>query len=131
MKIVEGELRCKELSEYLTKVKAPMKVVLSEDGSGIDPKAEYDASLNEITGPVPPISNSTGMPIPHTFKARSTIEIARHMKKPLSYLVYVVIAQPLKENTPPFVLLMYGTDNKFKAVSVVKRWQFIREKLLE
>lgn len=108
-----------------------MKIALSEDASGIDSKVEYDESLNELLGPVPPINKSTGMPVTHTFKARSAVEIARQMDKPLSNLIYVIMAQPLKENTPPFVLLMYGTDNKFNAVSVVQRWEFIRRKLSE
>lgn len=128
-KVVEGELRITELSEYLKKLNAPRKVWLSEDGTGIVPKIEYDQVSNQLTGLVLPISQITGMPISGSFLARSNNEIARHMNKPMSTHIYIVMAQPLKENVPPFLLLVFGTDNKFKSISVLQRWKFIRLEL--
>lgn len=39
------------------------------------------------------------------------------------------MAQPLKENIPPFCLSIFGTDNKFLASDVLKRWSYIKEEL--
>lgn len=69
------------------------------------------------------------MPICHTFTAKSAQEIAGHMNKPISTHVYIFMAQSLKENIPPFLLLMFGTDNKFKTLSVLQRWNFIQKEL--
>lgn len=42
-----------------------------------------------------------------------------------STLVYIVMAIPLKEGVPPFILQLYGTDNRFTAIDVIKRWDHI------
>lgn len=127
--MIEGKLRCAELVEYLRKMNAPPIVWLSEDATGIVPKIEYDQAFNQLSGLVLPIDHSTGMPIPHSYLARSSEEIASNMNQPMSCHVYIVIAQPLGENIPPFVLLMYGTDNKFKTNDVLQRWKFIEHEL--
>lgn len=44
------------------------------------------------------------------------------MKGEKSSLVYVVTAQPLN-CVPPFILQVYGTNNKFTAQNVHLRWQ--------
>lgn len=128
-KVIEGELRCGELSEYLKYHEAPRRIWLSEDATGIVSKVEYDSTANELVGLLLPIHEMTGMPNAHSFMARSANEIAVHMGNPLSSLIYIVMAQSLKENVPPFTLLMYGTDNKFKTNSVLHRWKFIEQEL--
>lgn len=40
------------------------------------------------------------------------------------------MAQPLKENTPPFCLALYGTDNKFNSDTIMKRLKYIQQELL-
>lgn len=62
------------------------------------------------------------MPIPRMFKADSPESIKRHLENPQSSLMYVVVAQPLKEKVAPFVLQLLGTDNRFKTEDVLKRW---------
>lgn len=121
-KIIEGELRCDELKVYLEKIGAPKIVWLSEDGSGVIQRAVYDVSSNQLVGLVLPIDKSTGMPISMTFVTRSLKDIENHMTAPLSKLIYVVIAQPIMENCPPFVLQLFGTDNKFTRFDVGNRW---------
>lgn len=119
--IVEGQLRAKELSDYLKKVNAPQKVWLSEDGSGIISKVSYDTSSNQMVGLVLPTNEETGMPIPFTYVPESVGEIEEHLQRPKSTTVYVVMAQALKENVPPFVLQIFGTD-EFTSENVMKRW---------
>lgn len=39
------------------------------------------------------------------------------------------MAQPLEENTQPFCLTIFSTDNKFKTSHVLSRWKYITENL--
>lgn len=122
-RIVEGELRHKELNHYLDSIKAKKCIWLSEDASGIVSKIEYDPQTNQMIGIVLPICHETGFPIPFTYLARSANEIEANVDKPKSAYVYVVMAQPLKEGAHPFILQIFGTDNKFKSENVLKRWK--------
>lgn len=124
-RLVEGELRTKQLSEYLDKINAPRTVWLAEDASGIVSKIEYDSITNQLVGLVLPTNNDTGMPIPFTFLVNSAEDIRKYIEKPTSTLVYLITAQPLQRNSPPFIIEIHGTDNKFKTWSVNARWDFI------
>lgn len=108
----------------MEKNNAPNKVWLSEDGTGIIRKAVYDVATNQLVGINLSIDDITGMPITCTYVARSLGDIERHMRNTLSSLVYVIMAQPIKPNCPPFVLQLFGTNNKFTSVDVLNRWKF-------
>lgn len=127
--IVEGQLRCKELSEYLEKLKAPRAVWLSEDGSGIVSKVSFDSTTNQMVGLVLPIDPEKGIPIPFTFTPNSVDEIESQLKKPKATHIYMILAQSLKENVPPFVLAVYGVDNTFTVENVMKRWKHTQKEL--
>lgn len=107
----------------MDKLKAPRQVHIEEDASGIVDKYSYDSSTNQIIGLVLPLDSKTGMPIPFTFTPQSVDEMEDFIKKPKSTLVYFVLAQPIKENVPPFILQIYGIDNKFKSADVLQRWK--------
>lgn len=129
LKICEGKLRCEELKTYLEKIKAPSCVWISEDASGIIQKCVYDVQSNKIIGLNLPIHADTGIPISSTFIANSLLEIENHMKKPLSHLVYLVMAQPVMPKSPPFVLQIFGTDSRFTTKDVLNRWQYTTAEL--
>lgn len=111
--MVEGQLRCRELAEYLQKTNAPKEVWLAEDGSGIISKACFDSASNQIVGLNLPLDLKTVLPIPYTFVPESVEDIEKQMENTKPTHVYVILAQPIKENIPPFVLAIYGTDNRF------------------
>lgn len=46
------------------------------------------------------------------------------MKKQTTSLVYIVMAQPLQTGIPPFVLQIFGTNNKFNSQHILNRWKF-------
>lgn len=127
--IVEGELRCKALNLYLESLQLIKYVWLSEDATGISTKVEFDPKTNQMVGLVLPTDSTTGMPIPFTYLARNAQEIQRNMNCHKSIYVYVIMAQPLCKNAPPFILQLYGTDNKFDANSVLLRWKYTVEQL--
>lgn len=128
-KIVEGELRCLELADYLKKLKAPKQVWLSEDGSGINAKVSFDPSTNQLVGLVLP-TNHNGMPVSFSFTPQSFNDIEQQMKlNQMSTLVYLVMAQPILDNSPPFILQIYGTDNRFQTEDVMLRWKHTIDQL--
>lgn len=106
-----------------------MEIWISEDGSGIISDVKYDSSTNQLVGLVLPTDLETGMPIPFSYTPNSLNEIRRQMQYPKSSLVYMVMAQPIKQNTPPFILQAHGTDNKFKTQDVIHRWNHTKNEL--
>lgn len=129
-KIREGELRCAQLATYLDKINAPKQIWLSEDGSGIVSKVSYDSSTNQLVGLVLPTCRRTGMPMSFTFTPQSINDIdeqIKHNRK--STHLYIVLAQPINDNVPPFILQAFGTDNTFKSCDVFLRWKHTRDQL--
>lgn len=123
LKIIEGELRCAELLEYLGKIKSEKYVWLSEDASGIVSKVEYDPNTNLMMGFVLPFNSQSGMPIKFVYPASSSTAIKKTMETgKMATSVYVVMAQPIILHAPPFVLQIYGTDGSFDAPTVANRW---------
>lgn len=120
--VLEGQLRCKELADYLEKLNAPKCIWLSEDASGIVQKAVFDVNSNQIVGLVLPLDNSSGMPKTKSFITNTMSDMEKFMKMPTSKLVYVVMAQPVQMNSAPFVLQVFGTNNIFTAQNVLDRW---------
>lgn len=47
-KVIEGELRCSELFEYLKYCEEPRIVWISDNATAIVSKVEYDSTANEI-----------------------------------------------------------------------------------
>lgn len=70
------------------------------------------------------------MPFPHSYAARDAKDIETALyNNQKSTLVYLIMAQPIKENVPPFVLSIFGTDNRFCTYDVVKRWEYMAKEL--
>lgn len=131
----EGVVRSDELLQYLNHLKLPKIVALSEDATRFINRIQYDSRTNQLVGFVLPLGEDS-MPIAGFNKARSAAEIEKCFynretgkeKKRASY-VNVVMAQPLVPGIPPFCLLLFGTDTKYKSDDIAKRWQFIRNEL--
>lgn len=70
------------------------------------------------------------MPVPHVYKARTANEIIRHFSKdiPMANYVNTIMAQPL-ENSAPFCLCVYGTDDCYDAEDVAKLWRYVFQEL--
>lgn len=59
----EGELRSKELAEFLEEHETKKIVWISEDATAINPKIKYDPKTNQIVGILLP-TNENGLPVP-------------------------------------------------------------------
>lgn len=70
-KIIEGQLRCKELNTYLDFLKLDKYVWLAEDGTGIVAKVDFDPNTNQMIGLVLPMDPTTGMPLAYTYLTRT------------------------------------------------------------
>lgn len=127
--MIEGELRCEELASYLEKLHTPKIVWISEDASGIVPGVSYHSPSRQLVGLVLPLDTTTGMPIQRSFIPSTATDIAQQMSKPKATSVYLVMAQPIMENIPPFVLQLFGTDNTFTSQNVQNRWNHIQSEL--
>lgn len=108
---------------------SPHVVALSEDATNIVDRVEFNSKKNQLTGFVLPLDRD-GMPIPFVYGARNTDEIVGHFAKeaPVAKSVITVVAQPISD-APPFPLLIFGTDSKFDAEDVSRRWKFLTNKL--
>lgn len=128
--IIPGVLRTGELLQYLNERNLPKMVSISEDMTRIINRVQYDSRTNQLYGFVEPINRQTGMPIPCCFPARFCEEIIRHfMKGTVSNYINVVMVQPIAKGASSFCLLLYGSDNRFTAVDVKKRWKYIENEL--
>lgn len=123
----EGTLRCNELKAHLIENHmSDVPVFLSEDASGIVKRVSYDPKTNQLIGIVLPLKEN-GMPKTLCFKPQSALEIEEFMKLEQSHLVYIVVAQPLVPKSQPFILQIFGTNNKFSRTDVLKRWKYIEQ----
>lgn len=127
--IIEGQLRCDELLIYLKNRNLPLAVSLSEDATRVINRVQYDSSTNQLIGFVLP-TDQNGLPIPFSYKARSTNEIVEHYSRqiPISGHINTVMAKPFG-GAPSFCLLIYGSDGKYTAIDVSNRWKFITAEL--
>lgn len=129
-KIIEGDLRCQQLSQYLDKLNAPREVWLAEDGSGLVAKVSFDSTSNQLVGLVLPTNETTGMPTIFSFTPHSAHEIEYQIRNnPKSTIVYLILAQPMIDNVPPFVLQAFGSDNRFTSENVLNRWKHTQDQL--
>lgn len=122
-RIIEGELRIEQLKKHLERTKSPNAIFLSEDASGVVRKVAYDSYTNQMIGLVLPFNEINGMPRLFSFQAKSAEEMKSFMELPQSTLVYLIVAQPLKRDSPPFILQIFGSVNKFETSDALKRWQ--------
>lgn len=130
LSIIEGELRCRELNDYLEKLNVPKKIWVSEDATGIVPKVTYDNSTSQLIGLLLPTNDKTGMPTLFTFVPQTVQDIDEHIKSnPLSNLVYMILAQPICVKAPPFILAIFGINNTFTTHEVLSRWRHMCDQL--
>lgn len=132
---IEGVLRTKEFSEYLTVRNLPRVVALSEDATRITDRIQFDRETNQLVGFVLTIGEN-GMPITGQKKALSAAamekcfyDVKTGAEKKRSTYLNVVMAQPLVSGIPPFCLLLFGSDTKYTSAQIKKRWEFIAEEL--
>lgn len=76
--IVEGVMRCSQLKKYLEDRLLPMTVWVSEDGTRITGRLQYDPGTNQIVGLLLPIDKN-GMPVVKSFLATGAKTMNDHL----------------------------------------------------
>lgn len=115
-----------QLKTFLVERNLPLCVWVSEDGTRITGKIEFDSSSNKLIGFVLPLVD--GCPKPDTFMATSAQKIMNHFETSIkSDYAYVIMAQPLLPSAPSFCLSIFGTDNRFTYEDVMKIWNKIQK----
>jgi hypothetical protein len=124
-------------------------VAVSEDGTRITSRIEYDSKNNQLVGLVAPLDRN-GIPKKLYFSASSAKQIVKFFQERSKAVnAIVVMVQPMADgnfikikvliinkingfnfsfslDAPSFVLSIMGTDNKFKSTDVKNRWSYIR-----
>lgn len=110
-------------------MKCSKVVWISEDATAILAKVTYDPSSNQLIGLTLPLDKATGCPKTCVFSATDSETIKSHLMQKRSNALYLIMAQPLDEKIPPFVLRMYGTCNSFDTQDIIRRWNMTKSML--
>lgn len=128
-KVVEGSLRVEALKKHLTNYNTTLEVWMSEDGSGVINKVEYDPSNNSLVGLIIP-RDENSMPYKMYFQATTAKKIEDYYKAhAVASLIYIYVAQANNPDVPPFCLLFFGTDNRMLLSDVQRRQNYISNEL--
>ncbi|KAF5304707.1 hypothetical protein FQA39_LY09484 [Lamprigera yunnana] len=73
----------------------------------------------------PPLSNNTGLPDITKFVVTCVQDIDAFKNEEICKNVLIVMAQPLAKGHPAFSLLLFASNNKFKAKDVLRRWNYL------
>ena len=104
---------------------APNIVSIGEDATRVIGRIDYDSETDRCVGFVLPL-NKDGLPIVDAFLATSFTAIeSMFQRESISKYAYLYMAQPLKQDAPPFCLACIGTNNKFTAKHIIQRWKYI------
>ena len=122
MPLHEGTFRYDELLAHIHSYKAAEFVTVGEDATRLVSRVDYDNETNKLVGFVLPCDEK-GLPLTDAFLAVSfeSMEKAFQVSDIAKY-AFVYMAQPLSEGVPAFCLACMGTNNKFTAQDVLKRW---------
>lgn len=129
--ISEGAFRFDELSSHLKSYGAASVIAIGEDATRVISRVEYDNETDRLVVFVLPC-DFDGLPICDTFIAVSFEKIEESFRTgSVAKYAFVYMAQPLSQHVPAFCLACLGTDNKFTAEHVLKRWNYIVSKCKE
>lgn len=122
-KTFEGQIQMHELKTFLLKRNYPLKVFISEDQTAIVKRVRYNSHNNQMVGFVLKRSELTGFPLENQYLVS---DIKNGFENGvLSNYAYIFMAQPLVDHAPAFCLVIFGSDNRFSADEVLKRWSHL------
>ena len=121
----EGEFRFDQLANHINSYKCARVIVIGEDATRLVARVDYDPETNRLVGFVLPEGEDSLPSIDaHVAISFQSIEDSFKSSK-ISKYALVYIAQPLSPGVPAFPLACIGTDNKFTADILLKRWSHI------
>jgi hypothetical protein len=122
-KMVECEFRFHLLKEY-SRSSNSNYIFVAEDATRSIPCVDYDASSNTFIGFSSPLIN--GLPQSSFFRTESFDDLKDWFDNTdRSKFINLYMAKSLTPSVPPIILSAYGSNNKFEAIDVIKRWLYI------
>jgi hypothetical protein len=109
-RVKEGLVRVQELEVFLQTRQLPKFIWLSEDGTRITPRVQYDQTHGEIVGLSIPTAEN-GLPVVSYFKVESVRQMKGFMEKfqtPIN--LYVIMATPSNHPISAFACLAQKTN---------------------
>lgn len=123
-KLLQGQFRFDSMQTHFESTSVKY-VFASEDCTGVIQKISYDRNSNSFVGFCPPLQTD-GFPRISAFNIDSFHELEHALqKRKISSLLNIHVLQPItseNKHLSPFLLLAYGTDNKFDSYDLMNRW---------
>ena len=127
--IHEGVFRFDELLNHLIAFKCPKIVSIGEDATRVIKKVQYDVESDKLVGFVLPCCDN-GLPQSDAFIATDFESMQEFFSvSSVAKYAFVYMVKPLTDKVPAFCLSCIGTDNRFSAELVLKRWNYINSEL--
>lgn len=99
-------------------------VWIAEDATAILTRVEYKSDDDQVIGFVSPLNPGTGLPEIKKFPATSVSVVHNYFEQGVhdrAKSVYALVAIPLNAKATPYVLVIFGTQNKFSHQNVLDR----------
>lgn len=103
---------------------AEMAVFIAEDGTSVVDRIEYNRQGDCLTGFSAPLNENTGLPRSDHFKATTMSSVQHYFETERdnkAKTIYALVAIPLTEKAPPYILALFGTSNSFNHNDCIKR----------
>lgn len=127
--VPEGVINVTALKEYLTSNGLPPFVCISEDGTAVKGRREYNSKTNRILGFSLPLQ-SNGLPDYRDSIVETAEDIVHHFDSfERATVAMIIMAQPIVDGFPPLRLCAFSSNNKSSACDVESRLDFIKSSL--
>ncbi|CAM4930197.1 unnamed protein product [Rotaria socialis] len=124
----EAEFRFDSLSAHMNSLKTNIAFA-AEDCTAVIKKISYDSFTNSFVGLVPPLND--GIPTTLHYQTDSFKKLREWFSnEDRSHLINIHMIQPITnmQIAPnPFLLSAFGTNNKYEAIDIIRRWIWIFE----
>ncbi|CAF4805498.1 unnamed protein product, partial [Rotaria socialis] len=121
--VIECELRFSLLKEYSRSTSCNY-IFVAEDATRSISCIDYDVQSNSFIGFSAPLVN--GVPQSNFFRTEKFNVLKEWFDEAdTSKFINLHMAKSLKSSAPSFILCAYGSNNKFEAIDVLRRWLYI------
>ncbi|CAM4913091.1 unnamed protein product [Rotaria socialis] len=121
--VIECELRLSLLKEYSRSTSCNY-IFVAEDATRSISCIDYDVQSNSFIGFSAPLVN--GVPQSNFFRTEKFNVLKEWFDEAdTSKFINLHMAKSLKSSAPSFILCAYGSNNKFEAIDVLRRWLYI------
>ncbi|CAF3191676.1 unnamed protein product [Rotaria socialis] len=128
MRMIESEFRFQLIKEHLKPNKCNY-VFIAEDATSSICRIDYDATSNSFIGFSSPLID--GVAQSNFFQTENFEQLELWLSEiDKAKFINLYMLKSLVLSDPPFILTAYGSNNKAKAIEILKRWLFIYHQCL-